>query len=509
MPESCQSTFRKLHSPSHDEVSMVDTQLVGIYLSPSAIHVTAYDPDGTVLATDEAEINDQTTVAWERALREATPAFRPNGICSVASTSGTALLVDEYGEPVFPPQMYHESAPKRAQQLKDAVSEADFGAEIALSPTAPLAKILRLKESQPEKFADVHWILSPTTWLLYRLYYGSSTRWQDVETDWTNALKFGADIRPSIPEWYDGLFEAAGFSPSLFPAIRPPGSFIGSANSELAQRTGLENLRLFQGVTDGNAFTLATGCFEPGDFSITFGGTSVVKYVSETISEHEALYYHRHPLNGYLPGAAFDSGEALRWFFTKLLDTTPRQGLELAQSAPIGEEYEVLLEGNRGPLFNPQVASSILGIEYDRSLSTTDVHGRLARGLTSSIILAEWMYISLIEDHFNTSIERVRLMNDDAPSLNDSYDWWNTQRASVWNRPVLEMESRAIAGLLIPAALIASVYDSPEEANERLLRRRTVVTPDTEIVGMYEQRKRDYLQRWQEIADIYVGDPVR
>ena len=53
------------------------------------------------------------------------------------------------------------------------------------------------------------------------------------------------------------------------------------------------------------------------------------------------------------------------------------------------------------------------------------------------------------------------------------------------------------------------MYDSPEEANERLLRRRTVVTPDTEIVGMYEQRKRDYLQRWQEIADIYVGDPVR
>lgn len=488
---------------------MADTQLVGIYLSPSAIHVTAYDPDGTTLASGEAEVYDHTTVAWERALREATPDLRPNGICSVASMSGTALLVDEYGEPVFPPQMYHESAPERAAELKDAVGEPEVGAKIALSPTAPLAKILRLKEAAPEKFDEVRWILSPTTWLLYRLYYGSSTKWRDVETDWTNALKFGADIRPSIPEWYDDLFDAAGLPKSLFPAIRPPGSFIGSANSELAQRTGLENLRLFQGVTDGNAFTLATGCFKPGDFSVTFGGTSVIKYVSENISEHEALYYHRHPLRGYLPGAAFDSGEALRWFFTKLLDTTPQQGLELAQSAPIGNEYEVFLEGNRGPFFNPDVGSSILGIKYDRSLSTTDVHGKLARGLTSSIILAEWMYISLIEDHFNTSIDTVRIMNDDAPSLDDSYGWWNTQRASVWNRPVIEMESRAIAGLLIPAALIASVYDSPEEAKERLLQRRTVVSPDSDIVGVYEQRKREYLKKWREIADIYVGDPVR
>lgn len=483
---------------------MKDTQLVGIYLSPSAIHVTAYAPDGKTISSGEAEIHEQTTVAWERALREAAPQIESHGICSVASTSGTALLVDEYGEPVFPPQMYHESAPKQAKQLKDTVGKVEFGAEISISATAPLSKILQLKQSCPNKFSNVRWILSPTTWLLYRLYYGSSTMWREVETDWTNALKFGADIRPAIPEWYNELFDAAGLRSSLFPAIRPPGSFIGTADGEFAQRTGFEGLRLFQGMTDGNAFTLATGCFEPGDFSITFSGTSVIKYVSENISGHDALYYHRHPLDGYLPGAAFDSGEALRWFFTKLLDTTPKQGLELAKSVPMGEEYEVFLEGNRGPFFDPDIASSALGIEFNRSLSTADVHGKLARGLTSSIVIAEWMYMSLIEDHFETSIERVRLMNDDAPSINDNYNWWNTQRASVWNRPIIEMESRPIAGLLIPATLIASVYNSPKEAGENLLRRRSATSPDSDIVGVYEQRKRDYLRKWREIANIYT-----
>lgn len=483
---------------------MVEPNLVGIYLSPSAIHVAAYSLDGKLLSSGEASIQEQTTVAWERALREATPSLAGNGICSVASTSGTALLVDEYGEPVFPPQMYYEATPEYAERLQELVGEETApGRNIALSPTAPLSKILRLRDQNPDRFSKVEWILSPTTWLLYRLYYGTSTRWRDIETDWTNALKFGADMRPSIPEWYESLYQDVDLSPSLLPAIRPPGSFVGTADSELAERTDLQNLRLFQGVTDGNAFVLANGCFEPGDFSVTFGGASVVKYVSESISQHDALYYHRHPLQGYLPGAAFDSGEALRWFFDRVLDTSPTRGLELASAVPTGEEYELFLEGNRGPFFDQSIGGSLLGLEYDRALSTEEVQGRLARGLTTGIVLTEWMYISLIEEHFGTTIDSVRVLNDDAPTTEESYDWWNTQRASIWGRPIVEMEPRTIAGLLIPAALISSKYKSPEEAKDRLLRRRSVIRPDPDIAEQYTDRREAYADRWRDLVTLY------
>lgn len=483
---------------------MVESSLVGIYLSPSAIHVAEYSLDGKLLSSGETSIHEQTAAAWERALREATPSLSGNGICSVASTSGTALLVDKYGEPVFTPQMYYKSAPEYAERLQEAAGENnDLGQSIALSPTAPLTNILRLKNQNPDRFSKVEWILSPTTWLLYRLCYPTSTRWRNVETDWTNALKFGADMRPSIPEWYESLYESVGLSPSLLPAIRPPGSFIGTADSELAERTGLQNLRLFQGVTDGNAFVLANGCFKPGDFSVTFGGASVVKYVSESISQHDALYYHRHPLNGYLPGAAFDSGEGLRWFFDRVLNTSTTRGLELASVVPAGEEYEMFLEGNRGPFFDQNIGGSLLGLEYDRSLSTEDVRGRLARGLTTGIILTEWMYISLIEEHFGTNIETVRVLNADAPTTEESYDWWNTQRASIWNLPIVEMEPRTIAGLLIPAALISSKYKSPEEAKDRLLRRQSVTRPDPNIAAEYTDQRAEYANRWRDLATLY------
>lgn len=483
---------------------MANPRLIGVHLGTSSVRVEVYSLDGERITAGKAPLGEQTTVAWERALREATPKLPKTGICSVASTSGTAVLVDEFGEPVFPPQMYYESAPDQASRLAELeLSDEAVSQDIALSPSSPLPKILELHTENPEQFQEVEWILSPTTWLLYRLWHGTSARWHDVETDWTNALKFGADITTPVPEWYDGLFETLDLPRSLFPAIRPPGSFMGVAASELAERTGFEGVKLFQGLTDGNASVLANGCLEPGDFSVMFGAASVIKYVSESVTPHDALYYHRHPIDGYLPGAAFDSGNALRWFFSRVLDRTPERGIELAQSIPDGEEYEVFLRGNRSPFFDSDIGGSILGLKYDMDVSTDEVHGRLARGFTTGIVLAEWTYISLVEEHFDTTIDRVRLINEGAPSRDDDYSWWNDLRASVWNRPVVEMEPRTTVGLLIPPALITSVYSDIDEAADRLLQQRSVFESDSEHDSGYDARKETYFDRWQEIAAFY------
>lgn len=482
---------------------MAAQKLIGVLLGTSSVRVAVYDLDGELLERGEAPINEQTSVAWERGLREATPPLPENSICSAASTSGTALLVDKYGEPVFPPQMYYESAPEQAERLQQfEQDDHQINYDIVLSSTGPLAKVLRLRENHPERFENVEWILSPTTWLLYRLHHGNSTRWENVETDWTNAMKFGADVTTPVPIWFNSLFDSVGLSRSLFPMIRPPGTYVGIAESELADRTGFNGTKLFQGITDGSAFALANGCLEPGDFSLTFGATSVIKFVSESITPHDALYYHRHPIDGYLPGASFKSGNALRWFFDRVINCTEQRGLELANTVLPGEEYEMFPPGSRGPLFDPTTGSSILGIEYDTSLSTDEVHGRLARGLTTAIVLAESTYISIIEDHFETPIDHLKIMNDGGPTQQESYNWWNQLRASIWDRTVVEMEPRTTVGPIIPATLITGMYSGVDEAMDNLLRQRASVTPDPDLAAEYGNRKESYLDRWEMIAQL-------
>jgi len=480
------------------------SELVGVHLGTTELRVAVYGVDGELRASGEAAVGEQTTVAWERALREATPALSAEGICSVASTSGTAVLVDETGEPIFPPQMYYEAAPEYAERVQelDAAAELD-DRDIALSATSPLPKLLRLRDEHPDRFARVEWILSPATWLLYRLRYGHSTQWHNVETDWTNALKFGADVTPPLPEWFDPLFEAAEIPLDVLPAIRPPGSYVGVAEGELADRTGFAGNKLYQGLTDGNASVLANGCLEPGDFSITCGAASVVKYVSESITPHETLYYHRHPLAGHLPGAAFDSGVVFRWFCDRLLDCPVERGLELARATPAGEEYEVFLQGNRSPFFDPGIGNSVLGFRHDSDLSTDEVRGRLARGIATGVALTEHTYIRIIEELFDTVIDRVRLMSDGPPAGEDPFDWWYELRSSVWGRPVVQMEPRTTAGLLIPPALITSLYDDAAEASERLLGTERSIEPDPAIGDLYDDRKAAYFDRWQSVADLY------
>jgi len=207
---------------------MSELRLTGISLGMSAVHIAVYSLDGEVLASGEAPIEEHTTVGWERAVRKAVPELPSKSLCSATSTSASVVLADEYGEPVFQPQMYHESRPASAEKIRETVAYSDRpGWDLALLPTSPLPKILHLRETHPDRFSQVEWVLSPTTWLLYRLRYGSDTEWRNLETDWTNALKFGTDITSPVPEWFESLFDAVDLPLSLFPTIRPPGTFIG------------------------------------------------------------------------------------------------------------------------------------------------------------------------------------------------------------------------------------------------------------------------------------------
>lgn len=484
---------------------MNDTFLVGVDLALSSVRVTAYDENGDVALSGRADVDEPSAEGWEAALREAA-VYLPNErtVVSTVGTSGTVVPVDARGDAVFDPQWYYETAPEQEARLTDLDLAGELSARgVSLSASSPLAKILRLREEHPDRFDDVEWILSPATWLLYRLAVPEGERWTDLETDWTNALKFGADVTTRPPEWFEPLFDAVDVAVDLFPAIRAPGTFVGHAESRLAEEVGLAGAELYQGLTDGNASVLASGCLQPGDCSIVSASTSVVKYVSEEIEPHEALYYHRHPIEGYLPGAAFDSGVILRWFCERILDIDRDEGLELARGVDAGEEPRLFLQGNRSPFFDPEMGTTMFDLWPGEDRSTDEARGRLVRGIVSSIALSEYTYLPLLEEHFGRDIEEVRLVSGGEAGRDDPFSWWNTLRTSVWDREVLQMEPRATVGPLIPAALTASVYDDVDEASDRLLRVNGEVPVDDRLREEYRGRKEEFADDWSRVNDLY------
>lgn len=484
---------------------MDDPQLVGIDLGTAGARTTAYTDSGDVVLSGRSEIDHHTIEEWERALRSAAlylPSKRT--ICSVDSTSGTVVAVDATGDPVFEPCMYYESAPEQAERLRSLGEAQKLAARgLSLSATSPLSKILRLRERHPDRFESVEWLLSPTTWLLNRLKHGAGERWTDVRTDWTNALKFGADITRDPPTWFEPLFDRVDLPTHLLPDIEPPGTYVGVAASEFAEDIGLGGAELYQGMTDGNASALAAGGLEPGDYNITCGSTSVVKYVSESIKPHDALYYHRHPIEGYFAGAAAQTGTVLRWFCRTVFDVSETRGLELAQRVAPGDEYEMILQADRSPFFDPAMGNSFFGIWPDADLSTEAVRGRFLRGIATGIALAEYTYLPLLESQFDTDIDRVHLVSGGRAGGDDPVSWWNELRASIWNRETVQMEPRTTVGSLIPATLSAGLFDDVNEASDALLRSHGVLDSDPSLRERYADDRESFAERWRAVNDYY------
>lgn len=489
---------------------MSDVYLVGINLALSEVRVTAYNRGGDVVLSGRGEIREQSLAGWRRALHEAAVYLpKQRTIASTVGTSGTVITVDEQGEQVFEPQWYYETAPEQGERLRELDVADELAAKgISLSATSPLAKILALRERDPSRFNEVEWILSPATWLLYDLHYPDGSHWTNVETDWNNALKFGADITQESPTWFEPLFEAVNVSIDLFPTIRPPGSVVGHAESDIAADVGLANVELYQGLTDGNASVLAAGCLHPGDCSIVCGSTSVVKYVSEDIDPHEALYYHRHPIEGYLPGAAFDTGVVLQWFCSNVLDISKERGLELARRVEAGTEPRIYLKGDRSPFFDPEMGTTMMDLWPTDEQSVEKTRGRLVRGIITGIALSEYTYFPLLEDHFERELEKIHLVSGGEATGADPFSWWNMLRTSIWDREVQKMEPRTTAGALIPAALTASVYADVDEASKQLLRTNGTVPISENLQTVYEPIKDEFASEWEQVRDLYqeLGD---
>ncbi len=480
-----------------------DLLLVGVDLGTSGVRVDVYGVNGEVLASGRAPIKKQTTDEWLRAVKEAFPSKflrekKGKKLVSVDSTSGTVVLVDEQGSPLIPPLMYYEKAEEEVKELyKFELVKQLASKGFRLSATSPLAKILKVKREKPAVFKRVRWIVPAATWLLYKLYFEEGESWRGLKTDWTNALKVGEDITEEKPKWFMELFEKAGIPADLLPEITSPGDPIGEAKSKLARELGLENATLYQGMTDGNAAALGSGCVNLWDCAIGCGTTSVPKLVCSQMKPHPAIYYHKHPVQGYLASAAYNTSVYLKWFSERVLGLNVEEALKLAEKIPPGREYLFIPPGDRNPFHVPFFASSFVNVWPDEA-PINEVKGRFVRGVLLGIAVSERFFIDLFERLFQAKIRLVNLTGGAARNR-----FWNLIRASIYGKPVRVMEERVTAGVLIPVVLKEKVYGSAEEAVETLLKEEYRLNPDQNLEKAYSNLARNFGKAWVKLKDFY------
>ena len=110
------------------------------------------------------------------------------------------------------------------------------------------------------------------------------------------------------------------------------------------------------GCTDGTAGCLASGARRNGELNVTLGTTLVFKGIAPhaIVDPDGAIYNHRHPAGGYLPGAASSTG--CDWVETLYAGQDLDQlGRDAAAYVPTEEiVYPLVKQGERFPFACPQ-----------------------------------------------------------------------------------------------------------------------------------------------------------
>ena len=159
-------------------------------------------------------------------------------------------------------------------------------------------------------------------------------------------------VEPATLQWPETIESRLGIPRRLLPEVVLPGTPLGRVTSEAAAATGLPaGTPVVAGCTDGTAGCLASGAKEPGDLNVTLGSTLVFKAISPQplLDPDGAVYNHRHPAGGYLPGAASSTGgEWVEAFFRG--QDLERLGREAAARLPTQRvAYPLVKTGERFP----------------------------------------------------------------------------------------------------------------------------------------------------------------
>ncbi len=281
------------------------------------------------------------------------------------------------------------------------------------------------------------------------------------------------------------------------PTLVPCGSPVGLARSRLAKKLGLGKARLYHGMTDGNASALALGCLRTGDVGVGCGTTTFMKFVCETPKPHPAIYYHRHPLYGFLGTAAGPvTGKMLEWLSEKVLGIALETAFSLAERIEPGKEAYYFPPGDRSPFYDPEMGAALIGL-WPEDLSKSEVRGEIFRSMLLGTSFLECYYIKLYEGLFKT-VEEVKVIGGGTRS-----HFWNKMRASVYEKTVKVMEERTTICALMPVALKLRLFKDVGEAADKLLRVTGVVKPDPELTSKYRDWRDDFVARWRKLREAY------
>lgn len=466
----------------------------GIDVGTQGVRAVVVSSSGAVLGNGRASLtaaaaaldgrHEQDPAGWWEALVAAVSAaldaagFPRIAAVALDATSGTVLVEQPDGTPRGPALMYNDArAADQGRRAADVGRRQWAAMGYRMQPTWALPKAMWLVETGAVHAGDR--IVHQADHLARRL------AGRPVATDVSTALKTGADLVDVT--WPAAVLTELGVDPALLPPLVLPGTPLARVSREAAAATGLTHGAVIRaGMTDGCAAQIAAGALRPGQWSSALGTTLVVKGASSTLVHDDAgaVYCHRHPDGGWLPGGASNSGTGVFASYLAGADLDALSAAAAALPLPAGVSYPLAGRGERFPFVSDDAAGFV-------THAATDEPARFA-ALCLSIALVERLAYDVLAALGADTTGTVALTGGATRNT-----WLNQLRCDALGRPaVLPASAEAAVGMAILAAAEPGALTATADAMVRLVQR---LEPDAdrhvELSGRYHDLVADLADR--------------
>ncbi len=412
-----------------------------------------------------------------------------------------ALLVDAAGQPLRPCIIW---ADQRATAQSDAICAA-CGREaiyrltgLRASPAYTAAKLLWVKEHQPELYRRTYKVLHSKDYAAYLLSGVMATDYSDASG--TQLL----DIRAR--RWAVDMLAAIGLSEDILPDLHPSATVIGRVTPEAAAATGLlAGTPVVIGGGDGACATVGSGSVAEGA-AYTYIGSSAWMALSTSQPlmdqrQRTITMAHLHPGMYFSLGNMQSAGGAYDWLERLLRDHGEEQHFAeldaLAASVPPGAGGLLFLPhllGERAPYWNPAARGAFVGLAMP--------HGRaeVARATLEGVAFHLRLILDALREQ-GATVQAMRLIGGGAKSA-----LWRQILADALGVPIrlpaLTAEATSL-GAAIAGGVGVGLYSDFDVA-DRLIPVHEAEKPHAPTVARYEALCALYGETYRALEPIFA-----
>ncbi len=442
---------------------------------------------------------EQDPLAWWQAVTTSTRALLaatrsdPADIAAVTFSGQMMGIVpiDAQGQPLRPAIIWADQR---------AVAEADLiGARCGLeniyrrtghrvSPAYLAAKILWVKQHQPEVYQQTEKFLCAKDFVAFKLTGRCATDYSDA----SGSNLFDLTQRA----WSLDLIEAVGLEARTLPPVRASTDILGEVTREASDATGLKiGTPVVIGGGDGACATAGAGVIVPGDAYCNIGSSAWISFASAAPlfdpQQRTFTFHHLHPQLFTPMGTMQAAGGARDWLTHLIGDVSDA---ELAQ-VPVGCAGAMFLPyliGERSPWWNPQARGAFVGLTMHHS------RAMLARAALEGVAFNLRLILDALESQ-GAILPAIRLIGGGAQSA-----VWQQILADVFARSIhlLDLNREASAwGAAVAGGIGTGVYADWDIAKARA-EIKTVIDPVAANVAVYADRLATFTETYHALENV-------